>query len=145
MDYIQNILQIILSLISGALIGYEREIAGKAAGLRTHMILTLATCFLVIAGIETGMNEISRLLQGILAGMGFIGAGAIISRQTNIIGITTASSLWSSTIIGILFGLEKFYLGIVLTLIIFVILRLGLYENQIIKNKNKKIKFLCFH
>lgn len=142
MDY-TLLLQLALALVFGGLLGYEREQAGKEAGLRTHIILSVAACSLIIASIDYNMGNIDRVIQGIITGMGFIGAGTIISNQDKVKGITTAASLWTSTIIGVIIGLELYFLGIILSVIIFLVLKLWSVEKTIqnndpVRKSNKK-------
>src|SRR6187402_2813639 len=79
-ELIRVIIRLILAALLGAIIGYQRERAGKSAGLRTHILVTLGTCVFVLAGSGFGMNSdgLSRIIQGIVTGIGFIGAGSIL-------------------------------------------------------------------
>src|SRR4051795_3843802 len=78
-----TIIRLIAAVLIGAMIGYERERAGKSAGLRTHVLVTLGTCLFIIAGSAGGMNAdaLSRIIQGIATGIGFIGAGSILKES----------------------------------------------------------------
>jgi putative Mg2+ transporter-C (MgtC) family protein len=91
--------------ILGGIVGAEREWVGKAAGLRTHMIVALGAALFVLAPAEAGLAEgdVSRIIQGIAAGIGFIGAGTILKRedQQEIHGLTTAASIWLTAAIGV--------------------------------------------
>ena len=109
----------------GGIIGLQRERVGKAAGLRTHMLVSLGTAFFVLGASEAGLSDegMSRVIQGLATGIGFIGGGAILklSREREIRGLTTAASLWMTTAIGVAAGLGLIWvalLGSVLTLII---------------------------
>src|SRR5688572_15952709 len=101
----------LVAAILGGLLGYEREQKGKAAGLRTHMLVALAAAFFVIIPQQAGMShaEISRVLQGLAAGVGFLGAGSIIkqSEQGHVLGLTTAAGLYVTTAIGIAAGMGR--------------------------------------
>src|SRR5687768_5702163 len=74
------VLRILAATLLGAIVGYERERTGKSAGLRTHMLVSLGCAVFVVAPLEAGMNPegVSRVIQGVAAGIGFIGAGAIL-------------------------------------------------------------------
>src|SRR3954468_16527305 len=79
-QFLQILVRLLAAGLIGALIGYEREHAGKSAGLRTHVLMSLATCLFVLAGTVSGMSSdgVSRVIQGIATGIGFIGAGSIL-------------------------------------------------------------------
>ncbi len=97
------------ALLAGAVIGMQRERSGKAAGLRTHMLVSLGTVLFVIAGAEIGMEQdaLSRVIQGLATGIGFIGAGAILKMESKreIHGLTTAAGVWMTAAIGVAIGL----------------------------------------
>ena len=110
------------SVIAGLLIGYNRSEHGKAAGLRTTLLVCLAAAVAMIqvnlllptAGRPTNsfvMNDLMRLPLGILTGVGFIGAGANIHRKNLVVGVTTAATLWYVTVIGLCFGGGQIALG----------------------------------
>ena len=110
----------------GGLIGFEREWAGKAAGLRTHMTVSLgcAAFMLVVIESSTDAGNISRAIQGIAAGIGFIGAGSILKRDDaeDIKGLTTAAGIWLTAAIGAAAGAGHGWLGVIGVLIAFLIL-----------------------
>jgi putative Mg2+ transporter-C (MgtC) family protein len=103
--------RLMLGALLGGLIGYEREWRGKDAGLRTHMLVCLGTAFVIAAAEQARMPfaDISRIIQGIMAGIGFVGAGAIIKRtdKTKVEGLTTAASVWFTAAIGIVVGMGR--------------------------------------
>src|SRR5690606_27529645 len=122
--------RLLMAVVLGGLIGYEREQRRKAAGLRTHMLVALGAAVFVLAPAESGMEiaDMSRVLQGVVAGIGFLGAGAIIKldREGIIKGLTTAASIWMAAAIGITVGLGREVTAImatVLALFILVVLR----------------------
>lgn len=107
---------------AGLAIGYNREEHGKAAGMRTTLIVCLAACvamiqvnlLLPLAGRSSDsfvMNDLMRLPLGILTGVGFIGAGTILRRSDVVVGVTTAATLWLVTVIGLCFGGGQIVLG----------------------------------
>jgi putative Mg2+ transporter-C (MgtC) family protein len=128
---IELIGRIVLSVILGAIIGYEREIQQKPAGLRTHMFIGMGACLFTISSIHLLPQnseffiDATRIAAGIVTGTAFIGAGSIIARRGDIRGITTAASIWIVAALGLMIGLGNYLLPIVATLIAFVILRLG--------------------
>ncbi|MDS1140555.1 MgtC/SapB family protein [Pusillimonas sp. SM2304] len=105
------ILRLGMAILLGAAIGYERERRGKAAGLRTHMLVSLGSAIFVLVPLQTGMAvpDMSRVLQGVIAGIGFLGAGAIlkVSSGDTIKGLTTAASIWVAAGIGIAAGMGR--------------------------------------
>ncbi len=116
-----------LAIVLGGLIGFEREAAGKAAGLRTHMLVALGSALFVLVPLMAGMQvaDMSRVLQGVASGIGFLGAGAIIklNNEENIQGLTTAASIWTVAAIGVACGLGRESTAVVGTLFGLVILQ----------------------
>jgi putative Mg2+ transporter-C (MgtC) family protein len=113
--------RLIGALIVGAVIGWQRERSGKAAGLRTHMLVALGTSMFVIACIESGMGDdaLSRVIQGLATGIGFLGAGTILklADEQEIKGLTTAAGVWLTAALSVAVGLGRFVvtlLGLVL-------------------------------
>ena len=119
-------LRLVVAAVLGGLIGAEREWVGKAAGLRTHMMVSLGAALFVLVPIETGMGagDLTRVIQGIATGIGFIGAGTILKRaDTNQIqGLTTAATIWLTGAVGIAVGAGQMWLGIVCAISAWVIL-----------------------
>jgi putative Mg2+ transporter-C (MgtC) family protein len=110
------------ALVLGAIIGWQRELMGKPAGLRTHALVTLAAAIFTLGPIEVGMQlaDLSRVIQGIATGIGFIGAGVILKRQAEgeVLGLTTAATIWTATAVGVTVGLGHVVLaaiGVALT------------------------------
>jgi len=89
-----------VAMVLGAIIGFQREQFGKPAGLRTHILVAMGSALFVIAAVEFDMSSdgVSRVIQGLAAGIGFIGAGAILklSQHREIQGLTTAASIWAT-------------------------------------------------
>jgi putative Mg2+ transporter-C (MgtC) family protein len=108
-EALRVLIRLVAALLAGAVLGLQRERSGKAAGLRTHMLVTLGTVLFVIAGTEFGMEQdaLSRVIQGIVTGIGFIGAGAILKMESKreIYGLTTAAGIWMTAAIGVAIGL----------------------------------------
>jgi putative Mg2+ transporter-C (MgtC) family protein len=109
------IVRLLMAGLLGALLGYEREQTRKAAGLRTHTLVALGSALFVLAPLEAGMPQadVSRIVQGVAAGIGFIGAGAILklTDQQQIRGLTTAASIWTTAAVGMAAGLGRFALA----------------------------------
>ena len=122
--------RLLVAITLGGLLGYERERAGKAAGLRTHMLVALGAALFVLAPLEAGMPiaDLSRVIQGIVTGIGFLGAGAILKRvrRMEIEGLTTAANIWFTAAVGTAVGSGQLWLpvlGTVLALIVLAALR----------------------
>src|SRR5512134_3366252 len=98
-------------MLLGAVIGLQREFVGAAAGLRTHMLVALAATIFVLVPPRAGMSpeDLSRVIQGVATGIGFIGAGAILklTSEREIQGLTTAASIWMTTAVGVAVGLGR--------------------------------------
>ena len=122
----QVVLRLLAAVLAGAVVGYERERAGKAAGLRTHILVSLGTCLFVIAGIGYGMSSegLSRVVQGIITGIGFIGAGSILKLEDkkDIKGLTTAAGIWMTAAIGVTIGLGEIGLALISAAVAVVVL-----------------------
>jgi putative Mg2+ transporter-C (MgtC) family protein len=125
----QLVLRMLLAALLGGVLGYQRERQGKEAGLRTHMLVSLGSAFFVLVPLQAGMaiGDLSRVLQGITAGIGFLIAGTILQRQARgeIHGLTTAAGLWLTAAVGVAAGLGRegsAVLGTILALIILALL-----------------------
>ena len=124
----QALIRLTAATLLGAAVGLQRERAGKPAGLRTHMLVTLGTSVFVLAcsGVGMSLDGLSRVIQGIVTGIGFIGAGSILklSEQRDIQGLTTASGIWMSAAIGVTVGLGSLGVALLSTLFALAILSL---------------------
>lgn len=108
------------AVLCGGLVGVERAVRGRQAGMRTYAIVSLAAaCMMTAIAQETSAMSIgdpaSRVIQGLLTGLGFLGAGVIMQQGINIKGLTTAASIWLTCGIGIVCGLGQWGLGVVVT------------------------------
>ncbi len=124
-EVIRMTVRLSIAAILGGMLGYDRERAGKSAGLRTHMLVSLGAALFVLIPQQAGLGvaDITRVIQGIVAGVGFLGAGAIVkdSHGSEIQGLTTAAGIWLTAAVGIAAGLGReasAVLGTVLALII---------------------------
>jgi putative Mg2+ transporter-C (MgtC) family protein len=93
---VRIVVRVLVALTVGASIGIQRQLTGHAAGLRTHMLIALGTTLFVLACEDLGHDALSRVIQGVATGVGFLGAGAILKLQEEreIFGLTTASGVW---------------------------------------------------
>jgi putative Mg2+ transporter-C (MgtC) family protein len=105
------VLRLLLAALLGGALGYERERSGKAAGLRTHMLVAIGAALFVLVPQQAGMvvGDLSRVIQGIVTGVGFLGAGAIIKHasEQSVQGLTTAAGVCMTAAIGIACGLGR--------------------------------------
>jgi putative Mg2+ transporter-C (MgtC) family protein len=110
-------LRLLVALIVGGLVGIQRELTHKPAGLRTHMLLSLGTALVVITVEESGFSssDVSRVVQGMVTGIGFLGGGAILklTAEHEIHGLTTAAGLWTTAAASLAAGLGQLPLAIV--------------------------------
>ncbi|MGO4327404.1 MgtC/SapB family protein [Cupriavidus sp. 2TAF22] len=122
------LIRLSVAVILGGLIGYERETSGKAAGLRTHMLVSLGSALFVLVPLQAGvpLADMSRVLQGLASGIGFLGAGAIIklNDEGSIKGLTTAASIWMVAAIGVAAGLGRDATAVFATLFTLAILEI---------------------
>src|SRR5688500_2839873 len=125
-DDIEMILRLLAALVSGAFIGYERSFHGRPAGLRTHVLVCLASAVLMLVTVyedhwvhmegEERLDP-TRMAQGIMTGIGFLGAGVIVKEGLNVRGLTTAASIWITAAIGVLAGVG-FYFPLAVSVVI---------------------------
>jgi putative Mg2+ transporter-C (MgtC) family protein len=123
------LIRLLAATILGAVIGVQRERAGKPAGLRTHMLVTTGTAVFVLAcsGVGMSLDGLSRVIQGIVTGIGFIGAGSILKldRERDIQGLTTAAGVWMTAAVGVAVGLGSLGVALLSTLFTIIILSLA--------------------
>ena len=136
------VLRLSMAMLLGGLLGYERERSGKDAGLRTHMLVALGAAIFVLVPLQGGMEvgDLSRVLQGVIAGIGFLGAGAIIklSGEREIRGLTTAAGIWMTAAIGAAAGMGREATAVVSTLMaLFVLAVLRRVEARIAARKER--------
>lgn len=135
------VIRVIAAVLLGGFLGIERERAGKAAGFRTHMLVCLSTALVVLACTEARMSldGLSRVIQGIVTGIGFVGAGSILklSEQREIKGLTTAAGLFMTAIIGVTVGLGALGLALIGTILTLLVLGLEhMLDSRIARKKN---------
>jgi len=114
-------LRLLVAAALGGLMGYEREKRGKSAGVRTHMLVAIGSALFVLIPQQAGASssDLSRVLQGLIAGVGFLGAGAIImgTKQVETRGLTTAAGIWVTAAIGIAAGMGRESTAVLSTLV----------------------------
>jgi putative Mg2+ transporter-C (MgtC) family protein len=139
--------RLLLTVVAGFLLGLERERHGRAAGLKTTMLVTLSACMVMLVSefyyvktfdmlgedVNSWRPDPTRLAAGALSGMGFLGAGVIVHERANVVrGVTTAATLWLSTAVGMCFGAGLHGIGVLCTLVaIFILFVLPLIEDLV--------------
>jgi putative Mg2+ transporter-C (MgtC) family protein len=127
------------------LLGLERELRGKPAGLRSHMLVSLGAATFIIMGMHillataegdpSARIDPTRIVQGIIGGIGFLGAGCIIQSRGNVQGITTGASIWIAGAIGVACGIGTLALaGMVTLLALIIVMVLGRFEREVIED-----------
>ncbi|HEY3177752.1 MAG TPA: MgtC/SapB family protein [Casimicrobiaceae bacterium] len=138
-QFTRVVIRLLLAVVLAAVIGYERERHRRAAGLRTHMLIALGVALVVVAAEQSAIPiaDTSRVLQGILAGIGFLGAGAILKQgePEHIRGLTTAASVWATAAIAIAAGLGRAMTAVFATIIALIILTLLVRFEQRMRTK----------
>jgi putative Mg2+ transporter-C (MgtC) family protein len=118
--------RLLAALLLGAVVGIQRELQSKPAGVRTHALVTLGTAIFTLIPLEAGMliADLSRVIQGVATGIGFIGAGVIlkIHHDREVIGLTTAATIWAATAVGVAVGLGHILLAAAGVVLIWIVL-----------------------
>ena len=128
MEYTELLLRLVLAVIAGGLIGLEREIVHRPAGIRTHMLVSLGSALFVLVTIETLPNEAARIIAGIATGIGFLGAGTIFRSKSEVHGLTTAASIWAVSGVGIAIGLGYYLMAVIAVVLVLIVLQLNKME-----------------
>ncbi|TBU83540.1 MgtC/SapB family protein [Phytopseudomonas dryadis] len=121
-QFTQVTLRLLLAALLGGLLGLERETHGKAAGIRTHMLVAMGSALFVLVPAQMGAEHdaMSRVIQGLVAGIGFLCAGTIIKKgdsQAEVKGLTTAAGIWLTAAIGITVGMGREATAVLVTLL----------------------------
>jgi putative Mg2+ transporter-C (MgtC) family protein len=154
-DNIEIIIRMLFSFLAGGIIGFEREKHKKPVGFRTYVLVCLGSTVITLVGLETVNQTILlvkndpllaevvkvdtvRLSAQVISGIGFIGAGAIINNKSNVTGLTSAASVWTSAMIGIAIGYGYYFIATVATILVFFTLVLNTFKHYFDPNKPKK-------
>lgn len=131
-DLLDLVLRLVAATVIGSGIGLDREVRRKPAGLRTHALVSLGSALLTVVVIRIGpssaqhMDAVSRVIQGIIAGVGFLGGGAILKSEKEMVhGLTTAASIWLVASLGIACGAGQWVASLVACIIALLILTIG--------------------
>lgn len=137
-QWVRASVRIVLAGLLGALVGIQREVWGKPAGLRTHMLVSMGCAVFVFAALESGVSSAAaaRVIQGVAAGIGFIGAGAILKlpQEREVEGLTTAAGIWMTAAFGMAVGLGRLGSAITSAVLALVVLEgVGWAEQRVRK------------
>jgi putative Mg2+ transporter-C (MgtC) family protein len=127
-EIVRVIVRLVAAMLLGAIVGVQREHTGKPAGLRTHILVAMGGALFILAPLEFGMSAdgLSRVIQGLVTGIGFLGAGAILklSEERQIAGLTTAARIWMTAAVGIAVGLGRLGIGLLGAILTWITLSL---------------------
>ena len=141
MPELEEILALVIAVVLGGLVGLEREINGKPAGIRTTILICLGAAAFTIVSKHLGVelhNGDPRMAAGVITGVGFLGAGALIQEGSGVHGLTTAASIWLVASIGIACGAGLYRLAVVVTLLALLVL-FGLWPlTKMIRKRNER-------
>lgn len=141
----QIIIRLTVSVFLSSLIGFEREVRGRAAGLRTHILIGLSTCLLMLVSIFAARGlggehvfDAGRIAAGVVTGIGILCAGTIIRFGASVKGLTTAASLWAVAALGLAVGIGFYIAAYTATVLILITLfLLAGFERNISKTKKE--------
>jgi putative Mg2+ transporter-C (MgtC) family protein len=138
------VVRLLAAVLLGGIVGIQRERSGKPAGLRTHMLVCTGTAVFVLSCASAGMafDALSRVIQGIVTGIGFIGAGSILklSQEQDIKGLTTAAGVWMTAAIGVTVGLGAIGIALMCAALALIVLALERpLEDLVRKDKKDKV------
>lgn len=129
MDIVLVAVRLILAAFLGAIIGVEREIKNRAAGFRTHIIVSVGACLIMLLGVDAIgdissdiARDVARIAGQVVSGIGFLGAGTILQKKNGVSGLTTAATLWLSAAIGLAVGIGYYEGAIIATVICLITL-----------------------
>ena len=146
-NYISIATRIILSVVLSGIIGWERSKSGRAAGLRTHILVCLGACVVSLTGLylkhQYGADP-SRIAAQVISGIGFLGTGTIlVKNQSEIVGLTTAACIWSTGCVGIALGYGLYWIALLATVLCFIIMKKMATWEQGVKNKGNIFRVYC--
>ena len=142
-----EIYHLLIALGIGAVIGAEREYRSKSAGLRTMIMVSLASCLFTMLSLRIGVENPDRLAANILTGLGFLGAGVIFKDDNRISGITTATTIWMVAALGMAVGAGYFFLSLLGTVLVLIVLIFLVYVQDKIDelHQARNYRILCIY
>lgn len=145
--YQEIIIRLLLSALSGGLIGLERQYHHKPAGFRTMIMISIGSCmFSILSGLITHPVEGSRIVANVVTGIGFLGAGVIFRSANRVNGITTAAAIWAVAAVGMSIGLGEYFMALIATLLILAVLSILPYVEKRMEKKHLHREYIIsFH
>jgi putative Mg2+ transporter-C (MgtC) family protein len=142
MEHLFRVLvRLLVAMVLGTLLGLQREHQGKVAGLRTHTLVCLGAALFIIVAVEAGIarDHLSRVVQGLVIGIGFLGGGTIIKlpEQQRIRGLTTAANIWLTAAVGMAVGLGQFWPALLATALALMVLSVFGWLEHRLEDKNR--------
>ncbi|WP_018915926.1 MgtC/SapB family protein [Vreelandella zhanjiangensis] len=138
-EFIIVIIRLLMAALLGGLLGLEREQSGKSAGIRTHMLVCMGAAVFVLIPQQAGISDadMSRVIQGVVSGIGFLCAGSIITRKNDLFatGLTTAAGIWFTAAIGVAVGFGREQTAVLCTLLAWVVLYVVPFFSRSITHK----------
>lgn len=148
MEIVSLVIRFVITFISAILFGFERQRSHKPIGFGTFVFVSVGSCGLAMAAISINIENPLPLLSGIVTGIGFLGAGALIKTSDKIFGVTTAASIWAFAIFGILIGVGEYLMGLMFYGFIWLVILvdryleskgIGSYQRKLVIKTNKMI------
>ncbi len=141
---LDSIIKILLAVLIGGVIGLEREAINRPAGLRTHILVCVASALIMDVNIKLIVGYVNadpvRMGAQVISGMGFLGAGTIIKEGVTVKGLTTAAGLWSVACLGLVIGAGYYMLALFAVVVMWITLKVfSRFETRINKSKRKRI------
>ena len=133
------LLRLLAAAALGAGIGVDREVRGKPAGMRTHALVSLGAALVLLVTVRVApvgfehVDAVSRVIQGIIAGVGFLGGGAILKSSESVHGLTTAASIWFVAALGAACGVGQWVASLIAVALAFLILIGGLAAEKVVR------------
>ncbi len=125
--------RLLLSALLGGAVGLHRELHGKPAGLRTHILVCVGSTLFTLVSLALPVEaDVGRIAANIVVGIGFLGAGSIFRSRTHVSGLTTAADLWVVAAIGLAVGVNYVHAAVVSTVLVLVVLTLGKFASTLI-------------
>ncbi len=136
------VVRLLAALLAGGIIGFQREASGKAAGLRTHILVCAGTALFMLTavGMQMQQDAVSRVVQGLATGIGFLGAGAILKIESHheIKGLTTAAGIWMTAALGVMIGVGQLGTAAIGTALTWVVLAVLIKVDKRIDASNER-------
>ena len=135
-----DVFKVLLALLAGMMLGFERELKDKSAGLKTMSVICLGATLFSILSYKVGGPENTRIASYIVSGVGFIGAGVIFKEGLSISGLTTAGLIWLAAAIGTSIGFGEFYLAATVMAAALILIYSSPFINRLIKSRRQLIQ-----